>query len=97
MAELIQQGNQWRISGNVLMANAQTLLDQSAALSMDNHLEIDFSAVTDVDTVALSLMLEWQRRAHKNNVNVTYSHLPANLISLADLYGVSDFITQTQH
>ena len=97
MAELIQQGNQWRVSGDVLMANAQALLDQSTALSLEIDTEIDFSAVTDVDTVALSLMLEWQRRAAKNNCNVTYSHLPANLISLADLYGVTDFIVQTQH
>jgi phospholipid transport system transporter-binding protein len=97
MAELIQQGNQWRISGDVLMANAKVLLDQSAALSMESNIEIDFSEVTDVDTVALSLMLEWQRRATKSNCNVTYSHLPANLISLADLYGVTDFIVQTQH
>lgn len=97
MAELIQQGKQWRISGDVLMANAQALLNQSAGLPMDSDIEIDFSAVTDVDTVALSLMLEWQRRATKNNSKVTFSHLPVNLISLADLYGVTDFITQTQH
>lgn len=94
MAELIQQGKQWRISGNVLMADAQSLLDQSSALSMDGEVEIDFAAVTDVDTVALSLMFEWQRRAEKNNSKVTYSHLPPNLISLANLYGVTDFIAQ---
>lgn len=97
MAELIQQGKQWRISGDVLMVDAQALLNQSAVLPMDGDIEIDFSAVTDVDTVALSLMLEWQRRAAKNNSKVTFSHLPVNLISLADLYGVTDFITQTQH
>ena len=69
MAELVQQNNQWRISGNVLIDDAQKLLDQSAALPLENDVEIDFSEVTDVDTVALSLMFEWQRRASKNNCN----------------------------
>jgi phospholipid transport system transporter-binding protein len=97
MAELVQHNNQWRISGNVLMDDAQKLLEQSAALPLENDIEIDFSQVTDVDTVALSLMFEWQRRASKHNCNVRYLNLPANLISLADLYGVTDFISQTQH
>jgi phospholipid transport system transporter-binding protein len=97
MAELVQQNNQWRISGNVLIDDAQKLLDLSAALPLENDVEIDFSEVTDVDTVALSLMFEWQRRASKNNCNVRYRNLPANLISLADLYGVTDFISQTEH
>lgn len=97
MAELLQQGKQWHISGDVLMADAQALLKQSEVLPMGADIEIDFSAVTDVDTVALSLMLEWLRRAVKNNSKVTFRHLPENLISLADLYGVTDFITQTQH
>ena len=97
MAELVQHNNQWRISGNVLMDDAQKLLEQSAALPLENDIEIDFSQVTDVDTVALSLMFEWQRRASEHNCNVRYLNLPANLISLADLYGVTDFISQTQH
>lgn len=94
MAEIVQQGNQWRLSGNVLMAAGPALLHQSASLQMHDKLEVDFSAVTDVDTVALSLMMEWQRRAAKHNSQISFQHLPDNLISLADLYGVTDFIAR---
>lgn len=93
MAEITQQANQWRIAGNVLMDDAQAILSQSAEFEMVGNIEIDFSAVTDVDTVALSLIMEWQRRAAAANSQVTFTHLPANLISLADLYNVTDFIS----
>jgi phospholipid transport system transporter-binding protein len=74
------------------MDNACKILDQSVNLQMVDHLEVDFSAVTDVDTSAISLMLEWQRRAKKAKHEIRFTHLPVNLMSLADLYGVKQFI-----
>ena len=92
MANITQQENQWLVSGDVLMYNASEILSQSNDFLMDHAIEIDFSAVTDVDTVALSLMMEWQRRAIIASGEVTFAHLPPNLVSLAALYGVTDFI-----
>jgi phospholipid transport system transporter-binding protein len=92
MAEISQQANQWLISGDLLMDNACKILDQSTGLEMVDHLEVDFSAVTDVDTSALSLMMEWQRRAAKTSHQIRFTHVPVNLTSLADLYGVKEFI-----
>lgn len=97
MANITQQGNQWRISGDVLMGNANALLNQSNAFEMTGAMEVDFSAVTDVDTVAISLMLEWQRRAVASNCTVTFTHLPVNLVSLAELYGVTEFFSIRVH
>lgn len=97
MAEITQHANQWRIAGNVLMDDAQTILNQSASLAMTGDIEIDFSAVTDVDTVALSLIMEWQRRAVVENSQVTFTNLSENLMSLAELYGVTDFIATAKH
>jgi len=37
-------------------------------------------------------MMEWQRRAVALNKKVVFTHLPANLTSLASLYGVTEFI-----
>jgi phospholipid transport system transporter-binding protein len=48
--------------------------------------------VNDVDTAALSLLIEWQRRALAVNKKVEFKKLPESLISLAALYGVTDFI-----
>ncbi|MBA3696251.1 MAG: STAS domain-containing protein [Methylotenera sp.] len=92
MAEISQQANQWRVSGDLLMDNASKILHQSADLELVDNLEVDFSAVTDVDTSALSLIMEWQRRAKIANHKVRFTNLPVNLTSLADLYGVTEFI-----
>lgn len=92
MADISQQSNQWRVSGDLLMNNACKILNQSVTLDMVDHLEVDFSNVTDVDTSALSLIMEWQRRAVKASHQIRFTHLPVNLASLADLYGVKEFI-----
>ena len=89
---IIQQANQWQIAGDVLIDNASSLLVQSELLEITENIEVDFSAVTDVDTSALSLMMEWQRRAAALNHKVIFQHVPVNLMSLAALYGVTDFI-----
>lgn len=96
MNNITQQENQWNVSGEMLMDNANNLLSLSNSYEMPADLAIDFSAVTDVDTAALSLMMEWQRRALKSNCNIRFNHSPENLISLAELYGVTDFIPISQ-
>ncbi len=92
MTNITQQANEWRVSGDVLMDNANAILSQSNAFLMADAIKIDFSEVTDVDTAALSLIMEWKRRAIASSCNVTFTNLPANLTSLAMLYGVTDFI-----
>jgi len=96
MVNITQQSNQWLISGPVLMDNANEALTQSIALSMNEQLEIDFSGVTDIDTAALSLIMEWQRRALASKFTISFANLPVNLNSLAELYGVTSFISVTK-
>lgn len=96
MNNITQQDNQWNVSGEMLMDNANNLLSLSNSFEMPAELVINFSAVTDVDTAALSLMMEWQRRALKSSSNIHFNHAPENLISLAELYGVTEFISISQ-
>lgn len=93
MADISQQGNTWHVSGNVLMDTASSILSKSSQFPMSDNIEVDFSAVTDLDTSMLSLMMEWQRRAAEAGSSLHFRHLPDNLNSLAGLYGVSDFIS----
>jgi phospholipid transport system transporter-binding protein len=102
MAELIQfditeLANKWYISGNVLIDNANLILSHSATFKMSGEIEVDFSGVSNVDTSALSLMLEWQRRVVAASCKIKFTNLPENLSSLADLYGIQDFITLSSH
>lgn len=92
LPNIVQLANKWHISGDVLMDNANLVLGQSDSFTMDDEVEIDFADVTNVDTAALSLILEWQRRAAASYCKVKFTNLPANLASLATLYGVETFI-----
>jgi phospholipid transport system transporter-binding protein len=42
-------------------------------------------------------MLEWQRRAVAVKCKIKFANLPANLSSLANLYGVENFIPLASH
>jgi len=50
---------------------------------------IDLSDVVTVDSSAVATLLAWQRAAKNRGVTLQLGILPANLQSLADLYGAS--------
>ena len=58
-----------------------------------NSISIDLINVKEVDTSLLGLIFEWKRQAKKNNKTVKIKNTPANLLSLAKLYGVEEFIS----
>ena len=87
------QDNQWHVSGPILMDNANTVLAESEGFAVADNLQINLSKVTDVDTAALSLLMEWQRRVQALGKRVNFTHLPESLMSLAKLYGVADYIS----
>ena len=90
---IVQKANKWLVSGPILMETANKLLLDSGVLAFtENAHDIDLLNVTEVDTAAISLMMEWQRRAAAVKSKVTFSNLPDNLTSLAALYGVTEFI-----
>ncbi len=91
MAQIAQIENRWEIAGDISMDNANALLMASSGLVILNTL-VDFAKVTEIDTAAISLMLEWRRRAIAENQSLQFVNLPANLQSLTQLYGVADLI-----
>ncbi len=92
MIQIIQNNEQWLISGDVVFANASKLLSESLGLNFMQLTVIDFAQVTDVDTSAISLMLEWERRANAQKASIQYINLSPNLLSLTTLYGVDEII-----
>ncbi|MDD2833778.1 MAG: STAS domain-containing protein [Methylotenera sp.] len=95
MSTITLQDNRWTVTGEILMDSASALLAQSQQLTMPAVLSVDFSGVDNLDTSALSLVIEWLRRAEDENVQLKFTHFPASLISLASLYGVTDFISES--
>lgn len=92
MVAIAQEGNRWQISGDLIINNITQVLNASKALQFVSPAQLDFSKVTDVDTSAVSLILELKRRANAEKVELSLVNVPENLISLMQLYGVNAFI-----
>lgn len=92
MTEISQNENHWTVVGDVNMDSANSLLEKSKEFDLVDNTEVDFAQVNDVDTAAVSLMLEWHRRAILENKKLAFVNLPAGLTSLTALYGVTDLV-----
>lgn len=91
---ITRDGNSYRVQGPVTMANVTSLLAEGAKLFDHEALVVDLSEVEEVDSSAVSLMLQWMREAKQRNQTLAFTNLPNNLKSLATLYGVLDIIPQ---
>jgi len=84
------------LTGALSFETLPAILEQSARYAersdTPQHLVIDFSAITGVDSSAVALLLEWRRRAAELGKRVEYVNLPPNLLALAQLYGVEELI-----
>ena len=86
------QGERCTVEGAVTMGNVTAVLAESAALFKGPRVVVDLKALTEVDSAALSLLLEWRRAAKRENRRIEFENVPPNLESLAELYGVAHLI-----
>ncbi|MDB5902227.1 MAG: anti-sigma-factor antagonist [Betaproteobacteria bacterium] len=89
---LVCDAGRCTVQGPLTMSNVTAVLEQSRALFKGPQIVVDLAGVTEVDSAALSLLLEWRRLAAAEKRAVEYRNLPANLRTLADLYGVSGLL-----
>lgn len=86
------EGDRCTVRGPLTMSHVTAALAESVPLFKAPRVLVDLSGVTEVDSSAVSLLLEWRRSAAKANRNIEFTNLPASLRSLAELYGVLEFI-----
>ncbi len=82
------------VQGPVTANNVVSLLGQGAEQFTGPSVTVDLAGVTEVDSSALSLLLEWRREAVRNGREIRYRNLPASLKSLAELYGVTELLSE---
>jgi phospholipid transport system transporter-binding protein len=87
-----QDGDNYRVQGRITIDNARTLLADGLRQFSKDGLVVDLSQLEEVDSSAVSLLLEWLREAQRNQRKLRFTNLPDNLKSLATLYGVLDLI-----
>ena len=89
-------GEVLQIEGALNFENMPRILEETALyVAQDNLpscLAIDLANVTDIDSSAVALLLHWRRAAARLEKALRYVHLPQNLVTLAQLYGVDDMI-----
>lgn len=79
-------------AATITVDNAHLVLKEGLqAIAAGQH-HIDLSATRTVDSTAVAVLLEWQRSAQQHGVALTLTHIPANLDSLAALYGAADLL-----
>ena len=87
-----------RESDSLILEGAVTLNTVAAlAVAVEEHLRqgarvVDFASVTEVDSAAIALALEWLRQAEENKTALRFANLPAAMQNLAKLYGVSELL-----
>jgi phospholipid transport system transporter-binding protein len=88
--------------GDVLVLNGALTIETVPAMvgAITEHLvqgakQIDLSKVTEVDSSAIALLLEWQRQAASNRATLIWSGVPAALQNLANLYGIQELLPIT--
>jgi phospholipid transport system transporter-binding protein len=77
----------------IVNSNAASLLQLGEAAILKGDCQFDLSAVTRCDSAAVALLLAWQRAAHARGLRLDLKGVPADLCSLATLYGVAGLIS----
>jgi phospholipid transport system transporter-binding protein len=87
-ARLVAEGaGRWRIEGAMRFDGVPALLAQRPEVA-GGDATLDVSTVTDFDSSALALLLEWRRRALAAGGRLRIENLPGRLRNLARLGGV---------
>jgi phospholipid transport system transporter-binding protein len=89
-----RDGNVLRLPAAMTLANASALRAAIGTWPSGGELVMDLAGVKEVDSSALSLLFEWQRQAASSMTRIHYRNIPANLQSLAKLYGVTDLLAK---
>jgi phospholipid transport system transporter-binding protein len=91
-----QKDGRMQISGDVTMDTVGELFVKGLALNgngnVDVELTVDCKNLGKVDSSAVSLMLVWLREARSKRFELNFINVPQNLLSLANLYGVSELL-----
>lgn len=73
-------------------ATAAAVFALGKKLLAEGEVVFDLAGVTQADSAALSVLLGWQRAAGVGRVRLV--NLPASVVSLAELYGVTAMLSE---
>jgi phospholipid transport system transporter-binding protein len=83
------------VAGPVTIANVVATVARGAALFSQESQEsqvVDLGGVTEVDSSAVSMLLEWQRGTGRRRRQIYFANIPPKLQNLVQLYGVAELV-----
>lgn len=80
------------VSGNMTLDTAAALLASGLAALDKGEPRFDLSEVADIDSSGLAVLFGWLRAARARGLALSIVNPPRNLISLAEMYGVSELL-----
>lgn len=89
---ILRDGDKLSVQGPITIANVVEVIEQGVNLFDRTNLIIDLAQVTEVDSSAVSMLLDWQRKALNNNQRLCFLNMPENLKNLTQLYGVAELV-----
>ncbi len=83
-----------QVSGEMDFDNALELkiLGESVIKNAPDQFEVSCSEVTRAGSAGLSVLLSWMRYAVAIGKELTYSHLPADLLGVASVSGIDKIL-----
>lgn len=92
-AVVLFDGGKLSVEGAVTINNVVTVVERGVSLfDRDSLIVVDLKQVTEVDSAAICMLLEWQREAIRRSCRIRFASMPPNLEGLAQLYGVYELI-----
>lgn len=89
---ILREEGKLSVEGPVTIDSVGGVVAQGIALFGRGNVVIDLARVTEVDSTAVSMLLEWQREAVRRNGKLSVVNAPPNLQSLVRLYGVAELM-----
>lgn len=85
-------GDRVRVTGAMTYATARRMLELGVSQVEAGATVFDLEPVSEIDSASLSLVFAWQRAAAQRGAKVSLQNPPPSLLTLAQLYGVSDLL-----
>lgn len=78
-----------KIEGVIDLTTVKSLKKQTIGLfNGSSEIQFDLSAVSQSNSAALALLLEWLKLAKKHQVSLSFSNIPEHLRELSHVYGI---------
>lgn len=85
------------LSGSAFtFAGAEQALEEGLQAIESGQSEFDLSGMSPVDSSGIAVLLAWQRTAQARGHSLRLLNPPSGMISLAEMYGVSDLLPFAQ-